>query len=398
VARRSSVRYWSSRNAYCCWFAGKQHVLAEGADDYPSGPTYQAATQKFAELSALSGVDGAKDTNTCRVICEMYLRWISTRRKFQTMKLRQKIYVFFTDALGEIPVKDLTHHMVYKWLDQMREWRKHPGTGKPTRWTDGSVRNACTSLQVAFNWAARSGIITKNPLKGLEQPDARSRGRLALIGKTPNEREANHQKILATASSAFRPLIKCLHATGCRPGELAHATAADFNEELGAIMYHAEDKRLEGEFSHKTGRKGKERIIMLSGEALEIVKGLVKKNPSGPLFRTGRGRRLHKHLGRSGWTVKEITNRFRVIRERLKMPRLTAYSYRHTFATAWLEQGRSVEILSELLGNSPLVIRHHYSHLLSDTANLRNQLEDFKLLSAGEKQNPSASQPSALAS
>jgi hypothetical protein len=122
MARRASVRYWSSRTAYCCWFAGKQHILAEGPDDYPSGPTYQAATQKFAELSAINGVDGAKDANTCRVICEMYLRWISTRRKFQTMKLRKKVYVFFTDALGEILVKDLTLNMIYKWLDQMREF------------------------------------------------------------------------------------------------------------------------------------------------------------------------------------------------------------------------------------------------------------------------------------
>lgn len=389
MARRASVRYWSSRNAYCCWFAGKQYVLAEGPDDYPSGPTYQAATQKFAELSAINGVDGAKDTNTCRVICEMYLRWISTRRKFQTMKLRRKVYVFFTDALGEVPVKDLTHHIVYKWLDQMREWRKHPGTGKPTRWTDGSVRNACSSVQVAFNWAARSGIITKNPLKGLEQPDARSRGRHALIGKTPKEREENHQKILAEASKAFRPIVICLHATGCRPGELANATAADFNEEIGAICYHAEATRQDGEFSHKTGRKGKERIIMLSGEALEIVKAHCKKYPTGPIFRTGKGRRLHKHLPRSGWTVKEIGNRFKIIRERLKMPRLTAYSYRHTFATGWLEQGRSVEILSELMGNSPAVIRAHYAHLLSNTVNLRNQLEDFKSLGA-EKQSPSA--------
>ena len=46
------------------------------------------------------------------------------------------------------------------------------------------------------------------------------------------------------------------------------------------------------------------------------------------------------------------------------MPQSTPYSYRHTFATAWPEQGRSVDILAELLGNSPAVIRKHYSHLL----------------------------------
>ncbi len=75
----------------------------------------------------------------------MYPRWISSRRHQLPVKIRQKIYVAFTDALGEVMVKDLTQHMVYGWFDQMRQWRRHPGTGHQTRWTDGSVRNACTS-------------------------------------------------------------------------------------------------------------------------------------------------------------------------------------------------------------------------------------------------------------
>src|SRR5438067_1980086 len=85
MARRPSVRYWASRHAYCCWFKGQQHVLAEGPDDFPSGPTYQAALQKFSEITALQGADAAKDRNTARVVCEMYLRWIESRRKERTL-------------------------------------------------------------------------------------------------------------------------------------------------------------------------------------------------------------------------------------------------------------------------------------------------------------------------
>jgi integrase len=120
------------------------------------------------------------------------------------------------------------------------------------------------------------------------------------------------------------------------------------------------------------------------------VKSLAKKHPKGPLLLTGKGRRLHKHLGRSGWTLSTLTQRFRDIRDTLGMPKLTPYSYRHTFATAWLEQGRSVDILAELLGNSPAVIRKHYSHLLGDAGNLRRQLEAFKTASAAGTGRPMA--------
>lgn len=39
MARKPSVRYWDSRDAYCCEIAGTQHILAKGPDDAPTGPT-----------------------------------------------------------------------------------------------------------------------------------------------------------------------------------------------------------------------------------------------------------------------------------------------------------------------------------------------------------------------
>ncbi len=369
MARRANVNYWPSRNAYCCHIRGKQHVLAEGPKDEPSGPTFCAACKRYGELMCLSTADTAKNQNTSRIVCELYLRHIAAQRKAGTLRLRMKALAAFTDSLGDVRVSDLAPHLVNAWLDQMRQWRKNAGTGKPVRWTNGSVRNAVVSILAAFNWAAQDGLITRNPLNGLKAPKPRSRGREALIGRTPAERAANHRLILAAASKAFRPFIVCLEATGCRPGELANATANDFNPDLGAIVFHAEDTRLDHEFSHKTAGHGKDRIIFLTGEALGIVRELVKKRPTGPLFRSKKG---------AAWSDNEVTKRFRAIRKLVGMPQLTAYSYRHTFATAWLEQGKSVDILAELLGNSPAIIRKHYSHLLGDTANLRRQIEAFR--------------------
>jgi integrase len=198
-----------------------------------------------------------------------------------------------------------------------------------------------------------------------------------LLGETPAEREEAHQKIMDACTPALREVVVFLHATGCRPGEAINATAKDFDSKIGAIVYHADDKRMTEEFRHKTAGKGKDRIIFLTGEALDMVKGLVKLRPKGPLFRTSKGRRLHKHLDRAGWTANTLNAQISEIRKRIGMPKLTPYSYRHTFATGWLEQGRSVEILAELMGNSPAVIRKHYSHLLSDKDNLRKQMEAY---------------------
>src|SRR4051812_11805190 len=109
MPRRSSVRYWPSRKAYCCWFNKQQQVLAEGPDDFPNGPTYQEALGKFGQLTSRAGAPPAKDRNPARVVCESSPQWTPPRRNPRTLKLRKRIYVPFTDALGETMVKDLTH-------------------------------------------------------------------------------------------------------------------------------------------------------------------------------------------------------------------------------------------------------------------------------------------------
>jgi hypothetical protein len=45
-----------------------------------------------------------------------------------------------------------------------------------------------------------------------------------------------------------------------------------------------------------------------------------------------------------------------------------------------------VDTLAHLMGNSPLVIRLHYSHLLADRKGLRDKLERFR--AAGTRSRP----------
>src|SRR5262245_58979416 len=155
MARKPQVRYFASRGAYYCQLKGVQHKLAVGPNDGPEGPTFVAATKKYGQLIARNGADDAKDLNTCRVILEEYLRFISTRKKKTTLAVRQSVFTAFCKRLGETPVGTLTHRNVYEWLDEMRQQRAPNKHGYRSRWTDGSVRNAIESLHAAFNWAAK---------------------------------------------------------------------------------------------------------------------------------------------------------------------------------------------------------------------------------------------------
>ena len=360
MPRQPSVRYFDSRHAYYCQFRGKQHLLASGPDDFPDGPAYQQALRAFQQLMALGSIETAKDNNTVRVLCEKYMQHAEGRLKHSTMSRRKYLLGPFVDNLGEEAVGRLTHFQVEGFIAKQRQPRH---VGKFTyRWREGTVASFLESAQAVFNWGVKKKLITANPLKGFEGPSARSRSRDCLV--TPQE----HQKVLdACRSTAMRKLIIALENTGARPGELISATAKDWHDQTGTITFYCDDRRREDEFRHKSARH-KDRSIFFTGEALEMAREIVRERPTGVIFPSSRGR---------PYSHKSISSCFKALRSRVGMPKLTAYSYRHTFATNWLLAGKSIELLAEIMGNSPPTIRKHYAHLCSDKGAIRKQLEEF---------------------
>ena len=73
-----------------------------------------------------------------------------------------------------------------------------------------------------------------------------------------------------------------------------------------------------------------------------MVRGLVAncKRKTDYLFRN--------HYGKP-YTPASLADAFRGVRERLEMPHLVPYAYRHTLATNWLTAGGSVDVLAEIL-------------------------------------------------
>lgn len=378
MARRASVRYWSSRGtwiddtgasrpgAYCCTLHGKQHVLAAGPDDSPHGPTYQKAVKEFAALVCLEDPQRAGDKMTARVVLELYLRHIEKKLAANTYRLRRQAFrAFCCSEMGDMPLWQITPFMVDRWLEAQREVRHTPdkhGVRRRRGWGDSTIRLTLIGLNAAFNWAVKQELISKNPTSAVSPPSSRSRARWLILD------HAAHLRVLNAAARDFKPVVVCLENSGCRPGELAMATAAAWDAHLGALVYHGEERRLRSEEKHKTARKGRERRIYFSGDALAVMRELVKQHPTGPLFR----------FQRAVASTANIVARFQVLQERLSLPHLTAYTYRHTFATRWLESGGSIDDLAALLGNSPDVIRKHYAHLLDNPDRLRQLAERFK--------------------
>jgi integrase len=167
--------------------------------------------------------------------------------------------------------------------------------------------------------------------------------------------------------------VVALEATGARPGELANARVRDWHDDVGAVVYYKDDKRREDEFRHKTGDK-KDRFIHFTGEALTIVRELVKgKKPGDLIFPNRKGVQ---------YTPSMISKVVRLLAIRAGVPGLVPYTYRHTYATRWLTRGGNIHLLAAQLGNTPDTIWKHYSHLLGQHDAVRAEIDRVRDISA----------------
>lgn len=369
MPRRPEVRYFASREAYYCQHKGKQHCLAKGPDDAPNGPTYQAALKAFMRLWELGNVEQAGETNTLRALCETYHARTAQTIAAGTQRNRLNLLRPFIEAHGNLHVSQLTEFKVEGFLADMRrprEVRTGPGERRSrylVSWGESRIATFIVQLSAALNWAVKRKLIPSNPIQGMRIPQMRSRGREAVL--TPEEQQRIRSAI---RSAAARRVILALEDTGARPSEIVAATAANWDDNRGALVYYADVRRGDGDFRHKTAET-KDRVIYFTGEALAMMRDLVRRYPRGPLFRTSKG---------NPYSYENVNAYFQQLRIRVGLPHLTAYSYRHTFATRWLMSGRSIELLAELLGNTPETIRKHYAHLCADWQTLRRHLEDLK--------------------
>lgn len=215
-------------------------------------------------------------------------------------------------------------------------------TARRPRWNDTTRALYLSTVEAMLKHA---GIKLK-----LRKPAKLSRGADAVI---PPE---VYERLLLVAVGDWRQIIRFLWHTGCRPGEAAKLTA-DMLTSDGRVFILKQ---------HKTARHGKKRQIVLDDEAATVVQGQLKKHGGGLLFRGKQGKPFSRHA----FVMKMIR-----LSARVGHP-VTAYGFRHTYATRGLVSGVPEPVVAALLGHSSTaMVNRHYGHVGSNMQVLRAAAE-----------------------
>lgn len=325
MGRRAHPWFWKARNAWYAKIAGKTIRLHENKKE-AEDEFHRLMLQKSSESPTPKQAESVAGT------FGVFLEWLSKNRSPKTYEWYQTRLGYFLADNPEFLVDTIKPIHVQTWLDTKT-------------WSSGHKRGCVTALKGAFNWAVRMEMLEKNPIRGLEKPEAGRREEF--LTKAEFDTVLSYFK-----DQEFRDVLQFMWFTGARPQELVKIEARHVRE--GHIVFPRKEAK---------GKK-RERIVFLVPEAQEIVDRRAKRYPSGPIFLNKRGR---------AWKPGNFANRFQRLEKKLGVQHCM-YKIRHGFAHHALTEAKlPPEVVASLMGHTDTrQLMQTYGHMIQNAEFMRD--------------------------
>jgi integrase len=280
---------------------------------------------------------------TIEAILEAFLRELEVRITPERMDRYVLFFDGFCDFMGPT-----TQARSISGSDVLR-WVKAPKKGGRV-WSIARQRDAGQSIKRGLSWAIRRGYLPWSDVLELQFAQPLPRASTLTAG--------THAKLMQACrgqkrSRAFGLVLIALRLSPARPIQVREVTAANFNGSAWVFR------------RHKTAGKTHKPLVVHCPPCLAtLTRILAHFRPEGPLFRTALD---------APWTKDGIVRRFRRICEKEKIEGVTAYSYRHSFATDALEAGTDIVTVAALMGHTDTaMVARVYGHLDQRTQHLQS--------------------------
>lgn len=295
----------------------------------PSGPLLEAVVDRFAEYLEL-------ERRSSRNTVLAYRRDLSG------------LTAFLRERLERAPLlSDVTRLSLRSWLGSVAE-----------ALAPASIARKLSSVRALYVFLGRTGEMRENPAALLQSPKL-SRG-LPLVLRPEAASEVIEAPDVAPLGSDVeklrdRVMLELLYGSGLRVSELAGL-------DLEAVNLRACEVRV-------LGKGSKERIVPMSGKALEALESYLPRRHELRHQRTGfcddkallltrRGQRLGVRR------VQSLVQRYGTLGA--GRPDLHPHALRHSCATHLLEGGADLRVIQELLGHASLATTQRYTHVSLD--------------------------------
>lgn len=316
---------------------------------------------------------------------QWYEKWMRVYKEPVLKPSTIRIYIrtyhcYIKPVLGRLPLSSITKLMVTDLLN---------GLGK--RLHKSTVNNIRTVLCDLFSYAMDNDLCTKNPAKGIKIIGTDRRKIVTL------SREDQRDFFFMAKGCFYYNLYVVAVNTGLRSGELRALTLDDIDFENNTInvtktLTYFRKSSKDDFLGYKISipkTKSSIRTVPMNSICRKAIEDQVQQLNTLPpidydsdvlgklLFVTRNNRPLMDEvLGSSIRTVRNNVNKIRASQNQPLMPKFSAHTFRHTFATRCFEAGIPPKTVQSYLGHTNIQMTMDiYTEVLSD-----KKMSDIKLL------------------
>lgn len=316
---------------------------------------------------------------------QWYEKWMRVYKEPVLNPSTIRIYIrtyhcYIKPVLGRLPLSSITKLMVTDLLN---------GLGK--RLHKSTVNNIRTVLCDLFSYAMDNDLCTKNPAKGIKIIGTDKRKIVTL------SREDQRDFFFMAKGCFYYNLYVVAVNTGLRSGELRALTLDDIDFENNTInvtktLTYFRKSSKDDFLGYKISipkTKSSIRTVPMNSICRKAIEDQVQQLNTLPpidydsdvlgklLFVTRNNRPLMDEvLGSSIRTVRNNVNKIRASQNQPLMPKFSAHTFRHTFATRCFEAGIPPKTVQSYLGHTNIQMTMDiYTEVLSD-----KKMSDIKLL------------------
>lgn len=231
------------------------------------------------------------------------------------------------------------------------------GTLSRQKYAVTSINRFIAAVRGLFSYCRKCGYIKFNialELKNLKAPrhlpKFMTRSEVDALCAAPESKEILWE-------SRDRALFEMLYSSGCRVGEMANLKLKDFSPDFSSAMVTGKGNKDRRVYFEKDARDAlalylkerNERFPAASEKGAGPVEEVFLNQHGGPLTEHGIWYIVSRYTGPEG------TNRH-----------LSPHAFRHTFATAMLQNGADIRMVQEMLGHSSISTTQRYTHVTTE--------------------------------
>ena len=281
---------------------------------------------------------------TAGQVIDLFLLHTRRSQAERTYLERERILRAFQASHGGLSLAESKPFHLRLWIDGHEEWT-----------SDWTRKGAVATVQRAFNWAAKLGMIQSNPFCGVSNPEGES-------GRPMTD--AEFSAMLRASSAPFRRVLIFLRFTGCRPCELRslHPEHLDLDQGIALLKEHK---------TARTRRDRKPRVLVLHPAAVALLRSLLRTMipEQRYLFINSRGR---------PWTRYALSCRLKRLRQKLGLAKdCRLYGLRYKLACQALRAKLDLKTLSVLLGHTDVRTTQKYARIDGDLDHLASSMKQI---------------------